>query len=445
MTHSQPRLPAITRRTVLGGLASLAAQPVWAALPTNPDVVVVGAGAAGLAAARTLLDRGKSVVVLEARNRIGGRAWTDNDTFGVPFDHGCSILHSADRNPWFTMAQQSGYTLFPIHGDTEVVYVGKRKATHQELAVYDRTWTRLNRAISEAGEQGRDASAASVSPRDKPWIYVAEAWLGPMCMGVDLEDISCVDSSRMADLEPNWHIKEGFGTLVAEYGRGLPVRLGAPVSCVRWGPKGVAVDTPDGMLQAKACLITVSTGVLGAETITFDPPLPDWKREAIAHVPMGLLAMIPLKFEGTRFGLPANFWFSHYVESTDACFFLNWPFHFDLMIGWVGGKFAWELTEAGVDVAVDFALETLRKMFGSDVDKHFVGGTLTGWGADPLTRGSYASAQPGHAHQREQLARPIADTLFFAGEACSVEFAQTCGGAYLNGVETAERVAEALD
>ena len=185
--------------------------------------------------------------------------------------------------------------------------------------------------------------------------------------------------------------------------------------------------------------------MLGSGSIRFDPPLPDWKQEAIAAIPMGLLAKIPLQFKGNRFGLPANSWLTYYTEAREACFFLCWPFGFDLMIGWVGGSFGWELTGAGTQVAIDFALQELRKMFGSEVDKHFIKGAFTQWGKDPWSLGAYASAQPGSAHQRAFLSKPVADKLFFAGEACAGGLAQTCGGAFLNGQALAKSMTQLVE
>ena len=349
-------LPPVTRRTVLGGIAALAARPVWAALPRNPEVVVVGAGAAGLAAARTLIAAGHSVAVIEARNRIGGRAWTESATYGVPFDHGCSWLHTADRNPWTSLARARGYTLLAHDDPPERVFVGNRPASASELSQYGVAWDRLRAAVTLAGRQGRDVAAAEVSPRTLPWIRVAEAWFGPMDMGVDLADLSCLDWWWENDAQPNLMIREGFGTLVADYGRDLPVALATPAERIAWGGPGVAVTTAAGTVRAKACIVTVSTGVLAAESIAFDPPLPGWKRDAIAAVPMGLLAKIPLAFDGTHLGLPENGWLTYHTDRPEACYFLTWPFGFDLAIGWVGGRFAWDLTEAGADVAVDFEI-----------------------------------------------------------------------------------------
>ncbi len=103
---------ALTRRTVLTGALAMSALPVWArTLPTNPDVIVIGAGSAGLSAARTLIGEGKTVVVIEAANRIGGRAWTESDTFGVPFDHGCSWITAANVNPYMDLAREWHFEL----------------------------------------------------------------------------------------------------------------------------------------------------------------------------------------------------------------------------------------------------------------------------------------------------------------------------------------------
>ena len=223
--------------------------------------------------------------------------------------------------------------------------------------------------------------------------------------------------------------------------------MNTPVTRIRWGGTGVTVDTPTGTLRTKACIITVSTGVLAAGNIVFDPPLPSWKLDAINDVPMGLLAKIALKFQGTRFDLTDNAWLTYLVEETmpaEACFFLCWPFGEDLMIGFVGGSFGYELSRAGASTAIDFGLEELRKLFGSEVDKHFVKGHFTDWATNPLTLGGYAAAKPGRTAARKQIATPLAERLFFAGEAVAGPYVATCGGAYMSGRDTAMSVAHLI-
>jgi monoamine oxidase len=428
------RIHRLSRRDLLAGLGAFAL-PVRASAAGDVDVVVVGAGACGLGAVSTLLAKGRTVTVLEARDRIGGRAYTDTATFpGIPFDHGCSWLHSSTWNPWTPLAKRWGYTLLPHDDADEVVHVGERRATSEELDLYGRAWNRLHGAMAEAGRAGEDVSAGSVSPRGEPWIAVAEAWTGPMSMGKDLDGFSVKDWWNLAETSPNLMIKEGFGTLVARYGDGLPVSLATPVRRIAWGGPGVAVETDAGTVRGKVVVITVPLGVLAAEAIAFDPPLPGWKRDAIAGLPMGLLAKAPLRLDGETFGLPENGWLSYHLTSAEACFFLTRPFGFDLLIGFMGGRFAWDLTAAGDDAAVAFATDALVGMMGSAARRHVTGGAFTAWGRDPWTRGAYASASPGAFSARAAMREPVDDRLFFAGEACAGAHAETCGGAFDNGM-----------
>lgn len=432
------------RRPALSGLLWTAALPAWArAIPTDPDVVIVGAGSAGLAAARALIDAGRSVVVVEARDRIGGRAYTDTATFGVPFDSGCSWTYAGKSHPYRQMAKAWGYHLLSDERVRDAVRVGDHDASKDELALYDEAWSKLHHALRKNGQAGRDISAGSVSPRRLPWIEVCEAGVGALEMGMDLDDFSCLDWWQLESAEPH-SIAEGFGALVRQFGHDMPVKLNSPVSRIRWGGTGVIVETSIGSIGAKAVIVTVSTGVLGAEVIAFDPPLPLWKREAIAEVPMGLLVKVPLQFRGTRFGLPSNGWLSYYAETREVCQFQTWPFDRDLLIGFMGGRFAWDISAAGETAAVDFALGELRKLFGGRVDKAFVKGTLTPWAIDPWSRGSYASARPGCTAQRARLAEPIGERVYFAGEAVAGRFAQTCDGAFLSGQAVARDLAARL-
>jgi monoamine oxidase len=132
------------------------------------------------------------------------------------------------------------------------------------------------------------------------------------------------------------------------------------------------------------------------------------------------------------------------VVPARACFFLTWPFDMDLMIGLVGGAFGWELSAAGPDAAVDFALGELRAIFGSKVDDAFIKGDFTNWAYDPWVRGSYASERPGFHGARAALAEPIDSRLFLAGEALAGPYAVTCGGANMSGTEVAGQVAAML-
>lgn len=440
---------ATTRRTVLGATLATFSWPSWAqSLPSNPDVVVVGAGSAGLAAASTLRENGLDVVILEAAGRIGGRAFTNTTTFGVPFDEGCAWLHHADRNPYTAMAEAWGYETLYHDAYDETMLVGNSEPNAEQWDHYGTAWRGINQALVQAGQEGLDVAASTVVDNAMPWSTVCQTWIGPMSMGVDFKDLSTRDYWSADGTSPNYRIKEGFGTLVARYGEGAPVTLNAPVSTIDWSGDGVTVESTAGTVRAKACIVTVSTGVLGAGSIRFTPELPAWKQESIDNVPMGLLAKIPLLMDGDRLGVRPNDWLAYWVPNeplpAEACYFLAWPFDTDLLIGFVGGDFGFDLSDAGAEAAVDFAIGELVKLFGSDVQKAVKKSGFTDWANDPWTRGGYASARPGHAAARDDLARAVGDRVYFAGEAVAGPFVQTCGGAFLSGQQVAGDVAKHL-
>ncbi len=437
-----------SRRAFLSGMAATAALPAWAqSVPTDPDVVVIGAGSAGLAAAHALIAEGLSVVIVEGANWIGGRAYTESEIFGVPFDHGCSWVMGPADLPYIEMAEDWGFTLQNHSGAGEAFFVGDRRATSAESRRYDEAWSLVDGAINRAGRSGNDVAASSVVPADLEFGGVVQTWMGPMDWAVDFTDLSTRDVSQYGPIGSYFMIREGFGALVARMGADLPVQLETPATGIDWSGGGVAVETPAGTIRARACIVTVSTGVLQAGSIRFTPDLPGWKQDAIDSLPMGLLAKVALQFDGERFGLGANQWLTYRVPNeipAEACYFLTFPFGFDLMIGFIGGAFGWRMSAEGTHAAVDFALEEVVKLFGGRARDHFVKGHLTDWAGNPWTLGAYAAARPGRYDARAELARPIADRVFFAGEAVAIPYVQLCGGAYLNGEAVAREVAATL-
>jgi monoamine oxidase len=300
--------------------------------------------------------------------------------------------------------------------------------------------------MSKGAKRGKDKSGEAWLKRRGPVEDAVATFHGPMSSAVDLDELSTVDYLTIGtDVEPNLLIKEGYGALVARYGREVKVELATPVKAVKYDGAGVEVETAKGTVKARACVVTSSTGVLAAEKIRFDPVLPEWKRDAIAAIPMGLLAKIPLQFQSSGlFGLQDFDDLLREQRGKRDIYFLSFPFHLPLMVGFVGGDFAWELSAAGEREAVDYGMNHLRHMLGSDVDKQLVKGSFTRWAGDPWALGAYATATPGNGKQREALRRTVADRIYFAGEACAPRWTQTCGGAALSGRETAEAIHKAL-
>ncbi|TNF64896.1 MAG: FAD-dependent oxidoreductase [Rhodobacteraceae bacterium] len=438
----------IGRRAVLAGLTAAGAGPLLAAdLPDNPDVVVIGAGAAGLGAARTLMHQGLTCVVVEAAGRIGGRAWTESATFGQPVDHGCSWISGATANPFTRMAREGGFTLVEhTDAETDLFDLDGTRASAAEEEAYWRAWSAIDRAMARAGRSGEDVAASTVVPQ-MPWSATVQSWMGAMDYGVDFDQISTADYWDSASDQPSYFVREGLGAVVATLAAGLPVALNTPVTAIDWSGKGVAVETARGTIRARACLITVSTGVLNAGSIRFTPALPAWKLQAAADIPMGLLTKVPLLFDGARLGLGENNWVTYRVPEDkpgEACFFIAWPTGHDYVFGNIGGRFGWDLARAGQAATVDYAMEQLVRLVGSDARKHFIRGFATDWAENPLTLGAYGAVRPGSTDARVNLAEPLADRLFFAGEATSSNVPALVNGAFLTGHHTAKTMARTL-
>jgi monoamine oxidase len=416
---------------------------------SDVDVVVIGAGLAGLGAAAALRDAGRSALVLEASDRIGGRAWTTYpvELGGVWFDMGAVWLHSAEINPLVPVARAAGDVL--LRSDelrVERTFVGTREATVEEYADYAGAWQRFEDRAAAMLRTRDDMPMAEVarSMPDDPWAVTVETWEGPIICVASADEFSLRDWYRNVLSGGNLVPQGGIGAFVARrLGEGLDIRPATPVTRVVWGGPGVAVETPRGTLTARSAIVTVSTGVLAAGAIAFDPPLPPQTQAAIHALPMGLAMKVALRATGPdRLDLPLHCSVDRQVRrSGDPTMgFQCWPYKRDYVQGWIGGPVAWELARAGEATAVDFALGQLRTLFGGRVDRLFAGGQklVTRWDADPFVRGAYSFVRPGDADARIALAQPLADgRLRFAGEACHNGMAGTVAGAWISGQNAA--------
>lgn len=423
----------------------------------DTDVVVIGAGCAGLGAATALRNAGIRCVVLEASGRPGGRAWTTSPATlgGEWFDMGAVWFHDAENNPLTHIARAGGDRL--LRSDelrTERTFVGSRLASPSELACYAGASARYEAAADRLLAEQSDVPLSAVAralPGD-PWAATVEAWEGPVICVADADRFSTRDWRDNALGGSNLVPDGGVGAFVARRcTAGVDIRYGHPATRVAWsGPAGrVRVETPRGSVTAASCIVTVSTGVLAAGTIRFDPGLPSSVLGCVDGLPMGLALKVAIRAAGPdRLDMPAHCSVDRKVSHGEALMpFQCWPFGRDYVQGWIGGGLAWDLANAGEGATLDYALSQLRFLFGGRVDRLFAGGghLVTRWDADPWMRGAYSYALPGQAGARRQLAEPLADGhLLFAGEACHVGFASTVAGAWISGRDAAACAIRAL-
>lgn len=437
-----------TRREVLTALAASLASPAIAGTkkPTDTDVVIIGAGAAGLAAARAFTHFKLPFVCLEARERIGGRAMTDTDIFGVPVDFGCAELHHARFNPWVKYAEKSGFDVGPLPpSDANSIFDNDVRVDDATSARIEAEFGRHKAALVKACRQGRDISAAEAfagMPAGR-WTRSMRNWLGPISTGQDIEQISTLDwCAGVAGQD--WYAPAGFGALISHYGSAVPVTVNAPVTRIEWAPGHVDVVSAKGRLRARAVLITVPIGVLTAEAITFSPALPGWKTDALSGMTMADYLRILLKIDLGILGQLAGSWTTARMQTEKGFSFWVDPGGHGVTHAIAGGRFAAELERAGNDVAADLAMQVLASMLGSDIRRGLTESAATVWSWDPFSRGAWAAAKPGYASARAELSRPVADLLYFAGEANHAEFYGTAGGAAIAGSIVAQRMIDTL-
>lgn len=415
-------------------------------------VVVIGAGAAGLAATAALREAGRRVTLIEAGPRCGGRARTTHPAAlgGATFDHGAFWLHDADRNPLADRLRARGVRLIDspeMH--TSRLTLDGRPATPAEQAAYDaatRRWRDAVLATLRGLPAGADTTLSAAAADDDGWTPTIETWEGAVIAAADAGVLSLRDWHRNELAGANLRVPGGLGAALLDSfaAAAATAFLDTGASRIDWSGPGIRVDTPSGTLRADACIVTVSTGVLRAGAIRFTPGLPADTAQALHGLPMGLLSKIALRAAGPdRFGLPDSCTLERRFRPGETGMMVQaWPDGADHLIGFFGGAAAWALAEAAPGEAAAWARDQLRRTLGRDAaDALTADAVETSWGRDPLFLGAYAYATPGQSHQREVLARPIAGRLAFAGEAaCTDGLAGTVGGAILSGRRAASLV-----
>ena len=412
---------------------------------TDPAVVVVGAGAAGVGAGLELQARGIPFVILEAQGRIGGRALTDKTSLGVTWDQGCHWMHCADVNPLVDWACRLGADFYQERRDDwfGVWRDGGWLDKAGRQRVLDETWAPIME-LAEIGERQADVPLSEVMDLSGQQGGLLRHWLQLMSSG-DPENVSARGYADYEDTEVNWPVGSGYGDLIERMAAGLPVKLNAEVRSVEQGAGRVVVALADGSsLTAKGCIITASTNVLNSGAIKLGAGPARDLLDFVQDVPCGHYEKIAVKVSGDPFaaqqhrGGSVQFADNHVVNFQIGTY---WP---GLAIAHLGGSPARDLAAAGPDAMREFALQGLVTGWGADARKQVVDLAVTSWTENPHVRGAYSYSKPGCAHRRHAMIEADTGNVAFAGEAFSRKWQATAHGAYQSGRDVAGRMADAL-
>ncbi len=407
------------------------------------DLVIIGAGSAGIGASRAAAKAGLSHQVIEASHRIGGRAYTEDLAPGVPFDLGCHWLHWSDINPLVTEADRLGFAIDRDFAFSSRLWLNGRHATAAENNAYAAYFDWAERGGGVALPADEDRDVLSLLDTDSPY-FMPYAHVFSVIHAADPDRVSVRDVMSQVMSGGDWPVRDGLGRMMTRLGADMPVSLNTVAEEVDWSPRDhVIVRTSRGTITARVALVTVSIGVLQSGLIRFRPALPATTASAIEGFSPGVANRVALYFDRDVFGdAPSNLTI---VDGDAEPLAIHIPtFGFNYVVGQTGGRYASHLTRAGQKVATDYVLDRVASVFGQGIRPHFVRSIVSAWDTDPWVLGAYASIKPGHFGARDRLAEPVEGRLFFAGEAVGMPMVATCGGAYWSGTQAIGRIAAAL-
>jgi monoamine oxidase len=399
------------------------------------DVAIIGAGTAGIAAARRLRDRGRRTLVIEAMGRVGGRAHSVT-VAGMPLDLGCGWLHSAERNPLARLAEAHGAAI----DRTEAAWGKQLRNLGFGAAEQQEAW-----AAYETFEQALhdcppgDDRAGNAIQRDHPWRGFLDMLSGAL-NGAELDLVSAQDLLAYDDhaSRTNWRLPGGMGRMIEEAASALPLSLNMPVKAVDHGGRRVRVHCKEGIIEAAAVIVAVPTDILARGDIRFEPAIDD-HLHAAACLPLGSVDKLFLRLTKAEAVPPETHLLGTPRSALTGSYYLR-PFGRPVVECFFGGIAARAMSELGDAGRTAFAIEELGSLLGADFARSLAPIVGTWWHKEPRIGGAYSHALPGHSGKRAVLADPATERLHFAGEACSPHDFSTAHGAWESGIRAAERV-----
>lgn len=419
---------------------------------TEVDILVIGAGVAGLSAAEVLFDKGYSVCMVDAARRIGGRAYSKQLPNSAWFDLGCSYLHEGEINPFTKIASELEFVLEDgkrFEKSRLKMTINGSDASADELSSFNSFVDNCSLRMENAKSKGLLADVDDIASYID-WNHRFSKLHSHLLSGLNASDVhqQSVSDYLRTGFGLDYPVVGGLGKLVEKWAfrflKKIPLFLNCKVSKIEWSGQSVSVTTSRGQMRAKKILLTVSTGVVNSGNILFDPDLPSAVSEAFGNLPCGVLNKIGLSFKDNTFSANDTGW---HIVSSDYLGLEPYVGSFDIninggqqVIAFVGGSEAEYFEKKGEADAVAYATKCVEQTFGSNIKKNINGYICSAWAGDSLTFGSYSYAKPGGSASREVLNQVLADRIYFAGEATSVNHFGTVHGAYFSGIVSANKI-----